>query len=173
MNSCYKTSNNKYFKCPPMMSDGRHFTDYRPSCVVNNLANDKNNITGSYEYRQYLINNSLKLMNMNKMYACQKNCCSPCNTSLLEENTTKVCNKKSCVTVQNKKDGFGEGRQYSKLNSNNVVIDQPYNCCAKNNDLFNYYNQIDSKAQGEFIPRKTIPGGGNPLKGGDPDAFNM
>ena len=28
-NNCHKTTNNKYFQCPPRMSDGRHFTDYR------------------------------------------------------------------------------------------------------------------------------------------------
>ena len=27
MSSCCKTSNNKYFNAPPLMSDGRHFTD--------------------------------------------------------------------------------------------------------------------------------------------------
>ena len=44
MNSCYKTSNNKYFKCPPRMDDGRHFTDYRPNCHVNNLVRANNKI---------------------------------------------------------------------------------------------------------------------------------
>ena len=33
--SCHP-SNNKYFDCPPRMHDGRNFTDYRPSCDVNN-----------------------------------------------------------------------------------------------------------------------------------------
>ena len=35
MSRCHP-SNNKYFDCPPRMSDGRNFTDYRPSCDVNN-----------------------------------------------------------------------------------------------------------------------------------------
>ena len=32
------SNNNKnYASCPPRMDDGRHFTDYRPNCFVNNL----------------------------------------------------------------------------------------------------------------------------------------
>ena len=42
MTNCNKTSNNKYFNCPAKMSDGRHFTDYRPSCYVNNLLRYNN-----------------------------------------------------------------------------------------------------------------------------------
>ena len=37
-NNCNKTSNNKYFDCPALMSDGRVFTDYRPSSYVNDLS---------------------------------------------------------------------------------------------------------------------------------------
>ena len=49
MNSagCYKTTNNKYFNCPPRMSDGRHFTDYRPVCDVNNLIASNNNLVSN------------------------------------------------------------------------------------------------------------------------------
>ena len=40
-NICKKTSNNKYFNCPPRMDDGRHFTDYRPNDRVNNLIRNR------------------------------------------------------------------------------------------------------------------------------------
>ena len=76
---CDKTSNNKYFNCPPRMDDARHFTDYRSSDYVNNLIRMSYGIVGSYEYRQYLINNADKLMQMNRDYAYEKNGCSPCN----------------------------------------------------------------------------------------------
>ena len=173
MTSCYKTSNNKYFKCPPMMSDGRHFTDYRPNCQVNNSMKDTQNMTSSFQYRQYLTHNAQKLMDINRAYACQKNCCSPCVITDLDEKTIKSCNKNSCTKKIINKNGLGQGRNYNNKLQNRNTIEQPYNCCAKNNDLFNYYNHIDSKIQGEFIPRLSHPSGGNLLGGGDPDAFNM
>ena len=39
-----KTSNNKYFECPARMDDGRLFTDYSPSAVLNDVIR-KNNST--------------------------------------------------------------------------------------------------------------------------------
>ena len=55
--SCYKTSNNKYSDCPPRMSDGRHFTDFRPNCVVNTLLRTGCNAYNSFEYRNFLVIN--------------------------------------------------------------------------------------------------------------------
>ena len=40
--SCHKTSDNKHFDCPPRMDDGRHFTDYRSNCHINNLVRSNN-----------------------------------------------------------------------------------------------------------------------------------
>ena len=77
---CDKTSNNKYFNCPPRMADGRHFTDYRPNSYSNNLIRMSNNIIGSYDYRQYLINNAGKLMQDNRLYVNEKNGCSVSTT---------------------------------------------------------------------------------------------
>ena len=48
MSTCYKTSDNKYFGCPPKMSDGRHFTDYRPNCFLNGMVRDENKLTNSF-----------------------------------------------------------------------------------------------------------------------------
>ena len=47
-------NNPKYNNCPPRMDDGRHFTDYRPNCFVNNLIQTQNRVTDSYYYRQFL-----------------------------------------------------------------------------------------------------------------------
>ena len=60
MASCYKTGNNKYFNAPPLMADGRHFTDYRPQCTLNNQIRAQNNGLSSFDYRMYL---KLYLMN--------------------------------------------------------------------------------------------------------------
>ena len=184
MSSCHKTSNNKYFKCPPRMDDGRHFTDYRPNCHVNNLIRSNNNITSSFDNRHFLINNANKLMDLNRTYACQKNCCGPCKEpynqgTMLSEQTSKKCNTRSCNTELKHHDGLGQGRVYSEDSEscsewpNSLPVNQPYNCCADNKNLFNYYNHIDTKAQGELIPRLTIPSGGKAMSGGDPAPFNL
>jgi len=183
MSNCHKTSNNKYFKCPPRMADGRHFTDYRPNCTVNNLVRKNNTIINSFQYRQFLTHNASKFMDLNRTYACQKNCCGPCMSpynkgTMLEEQSVKKCNKNVCNTDIINETGLGQGRDYSNNEScknwpTSLPVNQPYNCCAKSNELFNYYNHIDTKIQGETLPRKTVPGGGNAMQGGDPEPFNM
>lgn len=180
MNSCYKTSNNKHFKCPPMVSDGRHFTDYRPNCHINNLLRVNNNISNSYEYRMFLTNNANNLMDLNRTYACQKNCCGPCKEpyhegTMLGEASTKSCTKNSCSTEYHNK-GIGQGRKYSDSNCNwpnSPPYGQLSNCCASNNNLFNYYNFATTKAQGELTVRNTMPSGAGYLQGGDPVAYNL
>ena len=57
MSTCYKTSDNKYFGCPPKMSDGRHFTDYRPNCFLNGMVREENKLTNSFQFRNFLQQN--------------------------------------------------------------------------------------------------------------------
>ena len=166
------------------MDDGRHFTDYRPNCHVNNLISSNNKVTNSFQSRQFLTHNANKLMDLNRTYACQKNCCGPCKQpynkgTMLDEQTQKTCNNKSCNTDFVNKNGLGQGRVYSEESVScgnwpkDLPLNQPYNCCADKKDLFNYYGQIDRKAQGELLPRLTIPGGGKAMTGGDPAPFNL
>jgi hypothetical protein len=183
MSSCNKGSNNKYFKCPPRMSDGRHFTDYRPSCHVNNMIRANNKKLNSFEYRNFLTKNANELMDLNRKYACQQNGCGPCKEpynqgTMLPEQSIKKCNNNSCNTDFVNDNGLGQGRQYSNNTlcsewPETLPINQMSNCCADTNNLFNYYNQVDTKAQGEILPRKTVPSGGDSMRGGDPIAFNL
>ena len=95
-NICKKTSNNKYFNCPPRMDDGRHFTDYRPNDHINNLIRNRNNTVPSFEYRQFLIHNASKIMEINNEYNLQVNGCSPCNANpVFVESLCKVNNSVS------------------------------------------------------------------------------
>jgi hypothetical protein len=158
-NLCYKTSNNKHFGCPPRMDDGRHFTDYRANCHVNNIVRSNNTIMNSFQYRMFLTHNADKFINLNRKYSCQKNCCGPCQ-----------------------KNSNGILRQNGKENSNNVKINslldelpvnQESSCCSQTKDLFNYYGDIDSKIQGDGFTRATVQGGGKAMSGGDPKPFNM
>ena len=58
--SCSKTSNNKFFGCPPRMDDARHFTDYRPNCHLNNTLKANNKTFNSFQYRMFLTHNANK-----------------------------------------------------------------------------------------------------------------
>ncbi len=187
LDSCYKTSNNKHFGCPPRMADGRHFTDYRPNCYVNNLLRANNNINNSFLYRKYLTENADRLMQLNRAYACQKNCCGPCvkpyNQGIMLPLHSKLsCDENNCQSNIVDQEGLGQGIDYGVNNGTNNVggcnnwqdslpIDQPYNCCSDNKGLFNYYDDIDTKAQGNFS-RHSIPSGGIVMSGGDPKAYN-
>ena len=67
------------------MDDGRHFTDYRPNCHINNLVRANNAILNSHQCRMFLQHNGNKLMDLNRTYACQKIAADP-----VRLNTTKV-----------------------------------------------------------------------------------
>ena len=64
--------------CPPLMSDGRHITDYRPSCYVHDLILRQNNITNSYDLKMLLTHNATKLQEINREYINNKNSCVSC-----------------------------------------------------------------------------------------------
>ena len=51
-----KVTDNVELDFPARMSDGRMFTDYRQNCILNNNIS---NAMGSWEYRQFLIKNTL------------------------------------------------------------------------------------------------------------------
>lgn len=182
MSSCYKTSNNKYFNCPPRMDDGRHFTDYRPNCHVNNLVRANNNITNSHDYRMYLTRNAEKFIDLNRVYTVQKNSCGPCTSpyhkgTMLPEKLMQSCNANSCTVTTSDKSGLGIGRKYNDRSGKcpswpDLPVNQPYNCCADTNNLFNYYNDIDPPLQKKKVVRKSVPGGGKILSGGDAKAYN-
>ena len=173
MADCYKTSNNKHFGCPPRMDDARHFTDYRPSCHINNIIRTGNNVLNSFQYRNFLINNAEELMDLNRNYACEKNCCGPCNetyhsiNTLPELNRVK-CNANTCELVGYDPNGLGQGRFYNDEEEECNNVGQPNvvtNACAKPEDNMRYFgSQVTNK---ENIPRNANPGGGTMLSGGD------
>ena len=93
INTCNKTSNNKYLQCPALMADGRAFTDYRPSSDVENMIQYSNNIMSSYQYRQFLIHNANQIMDVNSMYTNNKLSCNNCTAQPVPFNT--VCDVNS------------------------------------------------------------------------------
>jgi hypothetical protein len=117
MSSCYRTNDNKYSNAPPKMADGRHFTDYRPNCFLNNRIQVENDITNSYDMRLFLTRNAEKLMELNKKNSYVMNgsieCKKPYNQgTMLPEESKVVCNSQTCKVVHNYDNGLGMGRMY-------------------------------------------------------------
>lgn len=63
-------------QCPPLMSDGRHATDYRPSPDVHDLIIKQNGIRNSHEFRTFLTKNSNEMRSMNSEYFQLRNQCN-------------------------------------------------------------------------------------------------
>ena len=66
------------YDCPPLMSDGRQFTDYRPSCYVIDMIIRQNGITNSYDLKRLLTNQALQFQQINRNYYNSKNACVSC-----------------------------------------------------------------------------------------------
>lgn len=61
----YVTSNNLNIPYPGIVQDGRLFTNYSPSAMLNDKIKLDNKITTDREYRTYLINNATSIMDNN------------------------------------------------------------------------------------------------------------
>lgn len=72
---CKKIPNNRFQNCPALMADSRTFTDYRSSCYVNTVLQNKNNITSSEDYRRFLVQNTDKILQNTKEYFNHKAGC--------------------------------------------------------------------------------------------------
>lgn len=70
--TCYSGSNNIHFDFPPIMADGRNYASWQPEAVVNDRIRKQENITTSWQYRQYLINNATNIMKINNQEACSE-----------------------------------------------------------------------------------------------------
>ena len=178
--SCSKTSNNKFFGCPPRMADGRHFTDYRPNCYLNNSMRADNQTFNSFQYRMFLTQNAERLMEMNRNNSCDKNCCGPCQKpydqgTMLPEQSRVSCNASTCQIEKGAEDGLGQGRAYLNQPLHcpqwpaNLPVNKGKNYCAPAGDNHQYYPVDKNLAN---MTRQAVPGGGEMLKGGDPATYN-
>ena len=174
--SCSKTSNNKHFNCPPRMNDGRHFTDYRPHCHIESLIQQQNNIQSSFQSRLFLTQNAEQLMELNRKEACNKNCCGPCQSpyqtsTTMPEAQANVTN--ASVPCGTKKSVESDINAYSNSplrceSWDSGVVEVSKNCCTPPNDAANYYPASMSDV---IVHRKSVPGGGVQLQGGDPNMY--
>jgi len=183
MSTCYKTSDNKFSGCPPRMADGRHFTDYRPSCHINDLVKADNEISNSFQYRQFLQQNGSQLMDRHRQLACEKNCCLPCSETKEGFESTALPEKYMFVTdgsvakmVLNDPNGVGTGRKYYTNNMTQECGAMPQawpvreggkNMCAAPLDNFAYLGELEQQVASKPM-RVAVPSGGDMLSGGDP-----
>jgi hypothetical protein len=68
--TCYNSSNNIHFNFPPIMNDGRNYSTWQPDAVINQRIQEKEGITNNWNYRQYLQQNGLQIMNYNNVESC-------------------------------------------------------------------------------------------------------
>jgi len=68
--TCYSGSNNIHFNYPPIISDGRLFTSYQPEAVINERIQQSAKINSNWNYRRYLQQNGVQIMNYNNQEAC-------------------------------------------------------------------------------------------------------
>ena len=68
--TCYSGSNNIHFDFPPIMADGRNYASWQPEAVINKRIQQKEHISSSWEYRQFLTHNAQEIMKYNSMESC-------------------------------------------------------------------------------------------------------
>ena len=72
--------NNTTNVCPPLMSDGRHVTDYRPSCYVHLMISEQNGLSNSHQQRMFMQRNAEQLHALNvRSFAERSGCGLPYN----------------------------------------------------------------------------------------------
>jgi hypothetical protein len=68
--TCYSGSNNIHFNFPPIMADGRNWSQWSPDAVINQRIQKNEGINNNWNYRQYLQNHGLQIMKYNSEESC-------------------------------------------------------------------------------------------------------
>lgn len=181
---CERPSNNQYFNCPPRMSDGRHFTDYRPRCTQQYQDKVSNRLMSSYEQRVYLTANAEEIIKTNARNAYMVNRCGPCvepydQGTMTPEFEKQTCNSRTCSFGVSDPYGLGLGRNFyteeqdqsirkrflEEKEKETAFFKQTSQCCGTTKDDLQYY-PIDGIVDAEN-GRFAVPSGGVPMSGGD------
>tara|TARA_B100000902_G_scaffold297310_1_gene284395 strand:- start:9610 stop:9984 length:375 start_codon:yes stop_codon:yes gene_type:complete len=106
------------------MSDGRHFTNYEANNSLNSKVRYENNLVTGSDYRSYLTQNAVKLMNMNSQQAWAANGCGPCKNLCLGIDESKrpgnstQFDANSCIPPDN-------FQEYTGSDPSNLPMNQP------------------------------------------------
>jgi len=68
--TCYSGSNNIHFNFPPIMADGRLWSQWSPDAVINERIQKNEGINNNWNYRQYLQKHGLQIMKYNNEESC-------------------------------------------------------------------------------------------------------
>ena len=68
-------SNNIHFNFPPIMADGRNYTNWQPGAVINETIREQAHIKTNWNYRDYLTKNADAIIKYNQLSACGE-CCA-------------------------------------------------------------------------------------------------
>ena len=171
------------------MADGRLFTSYDGRCV-RNLKYAQPGI-GSQDYRLYMINNGIQIMEQDRTAAAKVAFCAPCKqpwsqATMAPETDRFVCDKVSCTrmavpALPGAQPGLsiGTGRDYGSLGGDQAFVQSQMAAqaaYAKPNQA-NCCDPSPAGAYGQAYPGATlsppgparwaVPGGGVPMSGGD------
>lgn len=67
--------NNFHHDFPALMSDGRSFSNWQPTAVLNDQIRRRENIKTNWDYRQYLQKNADSIIAFDQSTACQQTGC--------------------------------------------------------------------------------------------------
>ena len=150
------------------MDDGRHFTDYRPNCYMNNLVQESHDIHNSFQMRMYLTHNAVDLMEMNRKKACERNCCGPCQkpyqsgTMMPEAFAEVVDGPVPCGTKTSQPSrvqAYSNSPLACSAWDTGDSKEVAYNCCSTVQNLANTY---PVSPDGVVVQRKSVQSGGKP-----------
>jgi hypothetical protein len=67
--------NNYHQDFPALMSDGRSFSNWQPTAVLNDQIRTREHLKTNWEYRQYLQKNANSIIAFDQSTACQQTGC--------------------------------------------------------------------------------------------------
>merc|ERR1712070_308279 len=92
-------TDNIYKNCPPLMSDGRNFTDYRPSQVRESYFSYINNLKSEHDARHLRSINASKFIDNEWNEVVKKNGCFPKEYCYHTNPTVRTTNKNNNVEI--------------------------------------------------------------------------
>ena len=84
--TCYGASNNIHFDYPPIMDDGRNYSEWQPGAALNEKLKQEAGIKSNWQYRRYLTQNADEIIKLNQIAACNQ--CGSCPVRHENQETT-------------------------------------------------------------------------------------
>jgi len=84
--TCYGASNNIHFDYPPIMHDGRNYSEWQPGSALNEKMKQEAGIKTNWQYRRYLTQNADEIIKLNQIAACNE--CGSCPSTYENQETS-------------------------------------------------------------------------------------